>query len=224
MNQYPWYWPYGLPSLMRLSNQSEAILAYSCALRSPQQIRQVTAAAVHGLVPVCTLECNTKQRHMPIEGMRLWQTDDAPAFVVLNPHASVDFLRSSIALVYQRRVLPWQGKDRAVNNNIDRPTQTTWQESKRYSVTPCVTLFSLFGLLVTRFPVLTAETFPDQRSPNVSGSINITRLSDVREPFKIIIGDEHGIRRYRLGRDRGRTAYNTWLHILLRLLDAGARG
>ena len=47
----------------------------------------------------------------------------------------------------------------AVNNNIDRPTQTTRQESKRYSVTQGVTLFSLFGLLVTRFPVLRLKHF-----------------------------------------------------------------
>lgn len=74
-----------------------------------------------------------------------------------------------------------------MNNNIDRPTQTTQQESKRYCVTHSVTLFSLFELLDARFPVLAAETFPDRRSPNVSGSINITCLSDVREPFKIIM-------------------------------------
>ena len=74
-----------------------------------------------------------------------------------------------------------------MNNNIDRPTQTTRQESKRYSVTQGVTLFSLFGLLDARLPVLAAETFRDRRSPNVSGSINITCLSDVREPFKIIM-------------------------------------
>jgi|DEB0MinimDraft_6_1074348.scaffolds.fasta_scaffold25702_1 hypothetical protein len=47
----------------------------------------------------------------------------------------------------------------AVNNNIDRPTQTTQQESKRYCVTRSVTLFSLFRLLDARFPVLRLKHF-----------------------------------------------------------------
>ena len=96
VNQYPWYWPYGLPSLMRLSNQSEGIRTCSCAFAFPS-----TYSPSHSGTGVPsssgTLESTTKQRHMPIEGMRLWQTDDAPAFVVLNPHAGADLLRSAIA-------------------------------------------------------------------------------------------------------------------------------
>jgi len=70
-----------------LSNQSEGIRTCSCAFAFPSTDSPSHSGRCPRPSSSRTLECSTKQRHMPIEGMRLWQTDAAPAFGVLNPHA-----------------------------------------------------------------------------------------------------------------------------------------